>query len=65
MPTNDEMEASLIRTFGFDWVSYKVWIVNHTANQIFTELKKYDKGYGDIVLSKEDLHLLKKQFKVD
>ena len=65
MVTNNEMEASLIRAFGFDWVSYKVRIINHTANQIFTELKKYDTGYGDIVLSKEDLQILKKQFKVD
>ena len=32
-----------------------------TANKIFTELKKYDTGYGDIVLSKEDIEALKKQ----
>ena len=35
-----------------------------TANQIFAELKKYDTGYGDIVLSKEDLQGLKKKYKV-
>jgi hypothetical protein len=35
------------------------------ANQIFADLKKHEMGYGDIVLSKEELRELKKKYKVD
>ena len=36
-----------------------------TAKQIFAELEKHNTGYGDIILSKEELLELKKKYKVD
>ena len=36
-----------------------------TANHIFADLKKHDTGYGDIVLSKEELRELEKKYEVD
>lgn len=36
-----------------------------TAKQIFAELEKHNTGYGDIILSKEELLELKKKYKAD
>jgi hypothetical protein len=43
----------------------KAEVRSDTAKQIFAELDKQDTGYGDIVLSKEELQELKKKNGVD
>lgn len=73
MPTNDEIEQKhreFRRMYGFaDWDKEVDVMLNEaradTAKQIFADLEKNDTGYGDIVLAKEELQALKKQYNIE
>ena len=62
MATNEEIEDSLIRIFGFDWLSYKVWIVNRNAKQILEELDWKTLSHGELI---DKIEYLKRKYKVD
>ena len=71
MPTNDEIKykggVELANNKSLESVIDKMLKEARadTAKQIFAELEKHNTGYGDIILSKEELLELKKKYKAD
>ena len=69
MPTNDEIikkyDLEGDGDLGIDVHEALKEARADTAKQIFAELEKHNTGYGDIILSKEELLELKKKYKAD